>query len=55
MRTYTTTLYLCMLFLSAPVAASESDVGADTADEVATDSAGNQDEANALIDIRIGQ
>jgi len=47
MRTHTTTLYLCMLFLCALVAASEPDIGADTADEVATNSAGNQDDANA--------
>ena len=42
-----TTLYLCLLFLCAPVAANASDVGAEAADKVATDNAGNQNEASA--------
>lgn len=47
MPTCTTTLCLYLLFLCAPVAANASDAVAEAADKVATDSAGNQDEASA--------
>ena len=47
MRTCTAASYLCFLFLCVPVVAQASDVGAAAADEVATDSAGKQDEASA--------
>jgi hypothetical protein len=47
MNTTTTTLCLCLLFLCAPVAASESDAGAEAADDVVTDSADQQEKASA--------
>ena len=47
MRTRTVTLYLSLLFLCAPLAASESDAGAGAADEVVAEPTGDGDKSSA--------
>ena len=46
MRVITSAVYICLLVLCAPVAASESDTGARSSERAAPDTAGNGQKAD---------